>query len=162
MRFHRCLHAGLSASLLYKEIACCSISSDITRVHDRKKYILIVNIFFYQVEDHDHVSPANPGSPPLLPVKPRVIVMKKGGHDGKVQVDHEYTIHDRSKKSTAVVSSAVVSSARTVAEPVNAEPTTNILFLCDVCKDVFANLKLLKVCINTQLFHQSLHLVYWY
>ena len=98
------------------------------------------------MEDHDHVSPANPGSPPLLPVKPRVIVMKKGGHDGKVQVDHEYTIHDRSKKSTAVVTSAVVSSARTVVEPINAEPTTNILFLCDVCKDVFANLKLLKVC----------------
>ena len=66
--------------------------------------------------------------------------MKKDGTDGKVRVDHEYTLHGSNKK-------AQVSSLRKIDKEIKEEPTgtANILFLCDICKDVFADLRQLKV-----------------
>ena len=64
--------------------------------------------------------------------------MKREGPSGKVRVDHQYTIDDRRKKLPAEGSTKK-------ANEIKEEPTTNILFLCDICKDVFNNLKLLKV-----------------
>ena len=76
---------------------------------------------------------------------PKVIVMKKDLPTGKVRVDHQYTMQEGSKK----VHPPAASEGAAKKEPdKDRPPKTNILFLCDICKDVFKNLKLLKVSVS--------------
>ena len=70
--------------------------------------------------------------------------MKKDGTDGIVRVDHEYTLNGSNKKATVSTPRKVQPK---VPEVIKLEPSeaANILFLCDICKDVFVDLKQLKV-----------------
>ena len=112
-------------------------------------------VWSFQTEEAlSHTEEPRLSPPPLeQPISPKVIVMKKDSSNGKVRVDHQYTISSSNKKVTVTTpASKKVPQPKIKPEVIKLEPeeAANILFLCDICKDVFVDLKQLKVSLISQ------------